>query len=358
MHAIDAVDTLKPFMSPNKPVQPVSAQPKARSRVRVWSMRLFVLLLVAIVAGELFCRFKLGLGDPPLVMVDPDIEYLYQPSKTYHRFGNTISFNRWSMRSEDFDERKAPNELRVLVIGDSIVNGGALTDQRNIATEILRNDLADRVKRPVVVGNISAGSWGPANMLAYARKFGLFNADVVVIVLSSHDWDDTPTFEPLASDAPTRKPLCALHEAISRYLPRYLPEALGGPGPEPLEAIFEPEPNDAAVVTSMDALRDLITMASEAGAQVAVAEHLERQETFDQPKPGHARIADVAKSAGANVIQLGPAFEQARRAGEPPYRDHIHPNEVGQRIIAKVLADWIAAIERDGRTAAPPSTSP
>ena len=40
---------------------------------------------------EVYARVVLGLGDPPLWMADPEIEYLPQPAKRYRRFGNRIS---------------------------------------------------------------------------------------------------------------------------------------------------------------------------------------------------------------------------------------------------------------------------
>lgn len=324
-------------------------------RLRRWALRLLLAFIVLAVAGELFCRYRLGLGDPPLLMTDPQIEYLYQPSHVYHRFGNTIAINRWSMRSGDFPEHKSSsNELRVLVIGDSVVNGGAQTDQRDIATEIIRRDLPPRIgNRPVVVGNISAASWGPPNMLAYVKKFGLFDADIVILVLSSHDWADVPTFSPLPADMPTHKPLFALQEAIGRYLPRYLPSALGGSGPEPLEAFSGPDPNDPAVLASLNAVHDLIALGQQSGAKVALMQHLERNETMDHLKPGHNAIAAAGRATGVSVIQLGPSFEQARRAGEQPYRDDIHPNQVGQRVIAQMIEDWIIANSRETSTPNP-----
>src|SRR5437870_452589 len=95
-----------------------------------------LLILLLILAGlELFCRFYLGLGDPPLMRADPEIEYLFVGPRTYHRFGNIISYNRFSMRSREFDaRRKDPRELRVIVAGDSVINGGAPTDQKDLAT--------------------------------------------------------------------------------------------------------------------------------------------------------------------------------------------------------------------------------
>ena len=110
------------------------------------------------------------------------------------------------------------------MIGDSVINGGALTDDRELATRIAQERLAADLERPVWVGNVSAGSWGPGNQLAYLRKFGTFDADVAIVVLSTHDIADVPDFAPdLGPDFPERPPMLALEEAVDRYLPRYVP---------------------------------------------------------------------------------------------------------------------------------------
>src|SRR3954463_15217436 len=102
-----------------------------------------VALLVVLAALEMFCRFFLGLGDPPLSRPDPEMEYMFVGPRTYHRFGNSIVYNSFSMRSREFDaRRKDPDELRIMVCGDSVINGGALTDQKNIVTERLERHLS------------------------------------------------------------------------------------------------------------------------------------------------------------------------------------------------------------------------
>ena len=177
-------------------------------------------------ASEPFCRFGIGLGDPPLYQADEAIEYLLQPSKTYRRFHHRFSVNRYSMRADDFSPKKSgPEELRVLVIGDSVVYGGVLIDQHDIDTEILKRDLQQQLGRPVVVGNASAKSWGPPNELAYLERFGTLDADVVVLELSSGDYADAPTFVPtvgISADYPNRKPRSAVADLFGTYLlPRY-----------------------------------------------------------------------------------------------------------------------------------------
>jgi hypothetical protein len=82
-------------------------------------------LLLALV-GELGARWILGLGDPPLTVRDPEIEYLFAPNQDVRRFGNRVVYNNVSMRSADrwSMARERPEELRVLVLGDSVINGG------------------------------------------------------------------------------------------------------------------------------------------------------------------------------------------------------------------------------------------
>src|SRR5438105_1555304 len=125
------------------------AAPKRR-----WGRRLAWLaaaIVVLLMAGELVARFYYGLGDPPLSMADPDMEYRFQPDKTYHRFGHEIHYNAYSQRADDFPPHKTqPNETRVMVIGDSIINGGALTDQSQTITALLQRRLTDELHRPVI----------------------------------------------------------------------------------------------------------------------------------------------------------------------------------------------------------------
>src|SRR5947208_6169618 len=104
-------------------------KPRPSPKWRRWLIRALIVLLVVLIDGELFTRFYLGLGDPPLSIVDADMEYRFKPSMSYRRFGNRIHYNAYSMRSEDFPPHKSSaDELRVMVIGDSVINGGAQTD--------------------------------------------------------------------------------------------------------------------------------------------------------------------------------------------------------------------------------------
>src|ERR1035438_1346806 len=109
-----------PTLERTAPVIPTQLPP-----LRKKASRLKLIILVALVIfllSELICRFEIGLGNPPLYQADAKMEYLLQPSKTYYRFHHRFAVNRYSMRSDDFPpEKSSPNELRILVIGDSVV---------------------------------------------------------------------------------------------------------------------------------------------------------------------------------------------------------------------------------------------
>ena len=329
--------------------------PGKRRGLRRIAAGLAVVASAGVIAGELVARYHYQLGDPPLSRNDPEIGYLFQPNQTCRRLHHLIHYNAWSMRSRDFPLRKAdPRELRVMVVGDSVINGGVLTDQAEVGTSLLERDLAARLGRPVVVGNVSSGGWGPLNEWPYLRRFGTFDADVLVLVESSHD-----AFSPFQGDRvagvdpsfPDRRPCCALWEAVTRYLPRYLPSRYVAPSNEGYQ---EPVFDEAVLAANLAAVRSMIDLGKARGARVLVALHwtqTELRQAAAQPgfRPrGHVEIAAAAAADGAQVLDLGPA-EQA--AGPRAYRDDIHVGPVGQRVMEQQL---LAALAPADRAPAPP----
>ncbi|NJL30965.1 MAG: hypothetical protein HC898_04680 [Phycisphaerales bacterium] len=303
-----------------------------------------VVLLLLVVGAELFARFYLGLGDPPLLMADEKIEYLYQPNQDGYRFGNHYRYNAYSMRSDDFPQTKSdPNELRVMVLGDSVINGGGHIDQADVPTTVMQQLLAEKLKRPVVVGNISTGSWGPANMLAYVEKYGYFEADVVVLVLSSHDAEDAPTFQPMVGvlrDYPDRKPWLAVGELFSRYggvVRWWITDKL----PENTEVVAAPTEEDRQ--QTLKALGELIEKSKASGARVMVAQFFEVKELLGTPNQGYMDILGVSRSHQVPVVKLFENFRRAIDEGKVVYRDQwIHPSAAGSRIIGETLAEEVA----------------
>lgn len=171
------------------------------------------LLLTAELVLRLF-----GLGNPPLFMASPKYEYNYAPNQDVRRFGNCILINEHAMRSRPI---QPADKVKVLLFGDSIINGGAATDHEALASTLLEYAFQEKYGESARVLNVSCGSWGPDNNFAFLQENGDFGAEKFVLVFSSHDYDDWMTFRPIVGNSrvyPDRKPATAVGEGINRYL--------------------------------------------------------------------------------------------------------------------------------------------
>lgn len=316
---------------------------RRRSRQRFWIA--IGTACLGFVALEGFARFGLGLGDPPLSVADPQIEYLFKPGR-YRRFGNVIRVNSHHMRSEELSPTKADAaELRVLVFGDSVINGGALTDQQHLATERIRSQLSTATGRPVRVGNISAGSWGPGNLLAYARKFGLFDADVVILVLNSGDIGDNPTGRNVVGidpNFPDRSPFSAIQEAITRYCFPRLRAMLKTSAPS-MQSSEKLDVEAAEKRQSLSDLGDLLALIRQKSIPVAMIFSPQRPEALGWDSSGAKAIREFAAENSLHLIDLTECFGEAIAQGKNPYRagDQIHPNQYGQGLLAEAMTEAV-----------------
>ena len=124
------------------------------------------------------------------------------------------------MRSQ---ELKKGTKIRILGMGDSIINGGHPTGHSDLATTIMDLKLKKDFSGNGEILNISAGSWGPGNIMAYINKFGDFDAKSIFWVVSSHDLKDNMTFKPMVGrmkSHPNKNPSFAIFELVNRYFIR------------------------------------------------------------------------------------------------------------------------------------------
>lgn len=154
-----------------------------------------IILLSFFIVVEIGSRYY-GLNDYPLFERNSEYEYIHIPNQNRLIYRNKFLTNQFSMRSDRISDK---DTLVVLLIGDSILNGGPQVDQDCLASTILQKKLAKSLGcKDIKVLNISSYSWGPNNIYKYLLKNGLFSADLAVIIHNSADAFDHMTFkEPL-----------------------------------------------------------------------------------------------------------------------------------------------------------------
>lgn len=287
-------------------------------------------LAVFMAGAEVTLRSMVGLGDPPLYLTDPEIEYMLVPGD-YTRFGNRIHINSMHMRSsEAVTSPPLPGERRVLILGDSVVYGGSLTDQSALATEMIPL-LARNAGfcTNMTVCNVSAKSWGPGNLLAYVRRFGLFGCKDAVIVLNSADAFDVPTFQELGPEQPTSRPRFALTDLALNYGVRLF--STNSPG---IEGRHESSATD---------FKQLLDFLIQNGVHCSVMLHLSRQELLDGLPCNVEQLETVAAIHQVTWCSTASRFLECLDDEINPYRDHIHPNEAGQMALARAILDCLIA---------------
>ena len=183
-------------------------------------IRGFIFFVLALVVSEVFFRYVFGLGDPPLYKRDAAYEYALSSNQNLIRFGNKFSTNSFGMRSSNINPEQ--DEI-LLLVGDSVVNGGALLDQSETISTIIEQRFSALYKyREVRVASISAGSWGPQNQIAFLEQLPELNIIGAALVFSSHDDSDIPTFRYPDTLVPQSRPALALEEVVRKYLPALL----------------------------------------------------------------------------------------------------------------------------------------
>ena len=300
------------------------------------------LLILLLTFVEVFLRLAFGFGDPLLYVSDRQIGYLLAPDQTVRRFGNRIQINQYSMRNAAISANRADATFRVLMIGDSIVNGGWWTDQKNTLSEMLTTQLNSVKSGAVEVLNASANSWSPRNELAYLQRFGLFQAQVVVLVINTDDLFATaPTSLPVGHDRnyPDRKPPFALAEVISRYLL---------PAPPPSDALkaVQAEGGDR-VGTNLEAIRQIDQLVRQNKARFLIVmtpllreiEHAPR----DYELVARQRLSALAQTESMQYVDCLTIFRAEIKMPKAVYHDHIHLNVTGN----KLVSEWIGKAMRD-----------
>lgn len=300
---------------------------------------------LALVVGAIAMRDWIGLRLAPIRVPHPDIEYLYAPDQQSVRGGAPVRTNAYGMRSDPFTAQRAdPDELRVMVFSDSILAAPGLTGQDQLATTLLQQQLRRLLDRPVIVGNISTGSWGPGNWLAYARAYGFFDADVILLVASGHDHADNPEFLPMhPRPRPVPDFLVPVAEFASRQRLRLLELQASHAGPVAPVVVPDSAPGSGAdpeaVRRSLADLRAFLELAQRQTPRVRILLHPELPELKGPIHAGRAQIAALSRELSIPVSLPDARYRESPGDGASLYLDLIHPSDAGHAVLAQLLQE-------------------
>jgi GDSL-like Lipase/Acylhydrolase family len=317
-------------------------------------MKILWLALIAfgllVVVLELALRYGFGFGRPLIYQADPAIGYLIAPNQSTRRFGNQISINQYSMRSDAIAPARPPQTLRAFIVGDSVANGGWWTDQTNTISMMLQSKLMLALPtiaptqpsgvNQVEVLNASANSWGPRNELAYLQRFGLFETQYLVLIINTDDlFATTPTSLVVGVDRnyPDRPPLGAIAEVVQRYV-------LPAPKPDPQLQAIQSEGGDR-VEQNLRAIQQIQELAQRSQTKfLLVLTPLLREVEAPGPKDyeqvARSRLQQFTQQQQIDYVDFLAPF-QAVTTPKSLYHDHIHLNATGNQLVSDRMMQWI-----------------
>lgn len=296
--------------------------------------RIVILAVAGILLGvalDACLRFALGLGTPPLSYADPDYGYAFKPNQSLRRFGRRIEYNEEGLRSPPIN-MNAP--CRILCLGDSVTNGGVLTDQEDTYPYVLGKKLASAGYN-CEIENASAGSWGVENELEFLKKRGIFGSDWVVAQIGSHDlYQRKSTGEKVGVDPnfASENPPFASWELIERYaIPRLA--RFVSPARHVNPQTPSPEDHQACMRT----IAEMIHFVREHHAEIMLVltpDHVEISAP-ELASAGRKSIFDLSESEEVPLIDMLPVFREETDNGSVVFRDSVHPNELGNAAMAE-----------------------
>lgn len=301
-----------------------------KSKKHLWrnTLLIFVLLLIGI---ELYLRLYWGLGDNVLYKDDPIVEYIPIANQNRFIFRNHVSYNSFSMRSKEVDT----NAIKILGLGDSVINGGTLTDDDSLATTILSRQLTKLFHKNIQVLNISSGSWAPDNCFAYIKKYGDFDAKLFILFVSSHDAHDNMTFQKTAGvsdNFPDKQYPLAIFELFDRYLMPRIDNLFSKQTIDPSFA----EINKHGKVFNTG-FENLNSYCNEHKIELLIYLHAEQSE--DIRNSYNSQGQEIMNFANAHNIPL--IKELDNKLSLADYRDQIHINNLGQKVLADKVFDYL-----------------
>ncbi|WP_420384257.1 hypothetical protein [Novosphingobium sp.] len=282
--------------------------------------------------AELAARHE-GFGRPLLYRRTPD-SYELVPDQRVVRLGRTTTINTLGVRGDAMPPRQAPATWRIMILGDSVANGGTqLDDAQTFAARTSRELASNGCKNDVL--NASAGGWALSDEVSWLQRHGLYGAQSVVWVINYMDLDQSSSGPGIVDSNPafpSHPPMFGLSEILFRYaLPRL--------GITPPTADKGSVP-DGTFDQRQFALNRIIVRAQAAGLARNHVPLIVLYHDSPQPMPP-ARVAaeqlflaDLASQGIAVVrsaLNTGPGSARF-------YADEIHPNSAGAERIAHTLA--------------------
>jgi hypothetical protein len=293
---------------------------------RRW-LKYLLVLVVLVVLAEIALRIFLDNEQRVLYLEDLTCEYRLAPNQDVSRFHNDYRTNEYGMRSGPL---RKTEKKRILLFGDSVLNGGTKITQDDLLNYELQRKLEQKYNMEIGAYNISAGSWGPENAYRYFEHYVDFDFDLIILVFSSDDYHDNMHHRKVVGTQPAwpdQQPYLALTDLYSGFIKPKV-KAFFGNAYDYLEGF-----DDSPVNPGWDLF---VNYARENGKKLLVYHHPNTSELGEKKYNDEGLNLETKLTDSGVLTVRGIEVEQAKH-----FLDDIHIDASGHAVIAAVLFDAI-----------------
>jgi len=290
-------------------------------------------LVVLLVLTEIGLRLFMDIGEKPLYEQNDQFEYALKANQDLTRFHHHYQTNALGMRSKPINPK---DKKRVLLFGDSVLNGGTDMDQEETIPYILEKALEAYFKDSIGVYAASAGSWGVENAYRFLETKIDFEFDMICLVFSSHDYHDNMHHRPVVGIQPawpSEQPTFAITDLFFNGIWPKINTALGRNNYDYLEGFDDSNPSPGFNLFNAYAQANNIP--------IFVYIHPEQKELEinDFNWKGKTLIENLDQN---NILNLNGLKTEVLDG----YIDNVHVNNKGHLLIATAILNYITSTDQ------------
>ncbi|MFL2770108.1 MAG: SGNH/GDSL hydrolase family protein [Rhodospirillaceae bacterium] len=302
-----------------------------------------VSLLIAWLGFEVFCRLVVDNGMHyhlemwkyakvlKEISDDPEIGHRHIPNTQAYLMGVNVKINADGLR--DDPTSLASDELRVLMLGDSITLGWGVPHAQTVSAYLERN-LESRLGQPVDVINAGVGNYNTAMEVAWFFKHGIvYEPDVIILNVFINDAEPMPIYKPIGFWERllySRVILIGAWDTISRTL-------FGGPSWDTYYRDLYAD-DSQAMQEMQAAIARLANFSREKDVPLVIVIYPELRELNPYPFPEVVeKLHQIAQAHGIQSVSLLPAVELEKPSSLWVTPPDPHPNAFAAELMSSYL---------------------
>ncbi len=272
---------------------------------------------------------------------DPILVYKHAPHlrRTYQ--GVSVFINELGFRDLKL-ERKRDDELRILLLGDSVTFGWGVPIEATFGRK-LESTLTSKLGRPVRTVNTGTGSYNTVQELAVLRTYAdVIEPNLVVLLYVNNDIEpNDPPFDPwsqvsLQGKSPPTAVSILLWKSWLYRLGHFAFQYSQRNGPASLDK------KARGVTESMDALAAIATFCRERGMNFVTFVYRSKREMLEGFSSALlAEIRTIGQNYSFPVVDVGPWWNGVDMRSVTNSTIDSHLNNRGHEILAAGIADFL-----------------